>query len=65
MNIPNRRLFGGSGVTNYVLFLVGRVGSTYLTTLLQSHPDIHAMSEELRDLEKMAGKHNYSGPSDY
>jgi len=52
MNNPNRRLFLGSGVTSYVLFLVGRVGSTYLTTLLQSHPDIHAMIEELRDLEE-------------
>lgn len=31
----------------YVLFLVGRVGSTYLTTLLNSHPNILALSEEL------------------
>lgn len=39
-------------VNKYVLFLVGRVGSTYLTTLLNSHPNILALHEELRDLEK-------------
>lgn len=52
MNLLNRRLSLGSDVTKYVLFLVGRVGSTFLTTLLQSHPDIYALSEELRDLEE-------------
>jgi hypothetical protein len=35
----------------FVLFLVGRVGSTYLTSVLNSHPEIVALGEELRDLE--------------
>ena len=43
-------------VTKYVMFLVGRVGSTYLTSLLDSHPNILALGEELRDLEKEGAK---------
>lgn len=39
-------------VNKFVLFLVGRVGSTYLTGLLNSHPQILALSEELRFLEE-------------
>lgn len=39
-------------VSLYVLFLVARVGSTYLTSLLNSHPNVLALGEELRDLEK-------------
>lgn len=36
-------------VSRYVLFLVGRVGSTYLRYLLNSHPNIRALGEELRE----------------
>lgn len=39
-------------VKHYVLFLVARVGSTYLTSVLNSHPDMLSLSEELRDLEQ-------------
>jgi LPS sulfotransferase NodH len=42
-------LFLRSQVNHYALFLVGRVGSTYLTSLLNSHPHILAHEEELRD----------------
>ena len=38
-------------MVTYVLFLIGRVGSTYLTHLLNSHPDIYALQEELAELE--------------
>lgn len=38
-------------VTKYCLFLVARVGSTYLTSLLESHSDVLARGEELRDLQ--------------
>ena len=38
-------------VNTFVLFLVARVGSTYLTTVLASHPQIMALGEELRDRE--------------
>jgi LPS sulfotransferase NodH len=44
-------LYFRNDVRKFVLFLVARVGSTYLTTLLQSHPEILALSEELRDRE--------------
>jgi len=37
-------------VSHYVLFLVGRVGSTYLTSLLNSHGEIQALGEKSRDL---------------
>jgi LPS sulfotransferase NodH len=43
-------------VRKFVLFLVARVGSTYLTTLLQSHPDVLALSEELRDRESLGAQ---------
>lgn len=39
-------------VSTFVLFLVARVGSTYLTSVLASHPQITALGEELRDREK-------------
>lgn len=50
MNLKTRPLFFRSAVQRYVLFLIGRVGSTYLMELLNSHPNIHALSEELHDL---------------
>jgi LPS sulfotransferase NodH len=50
MEIP--RIFLRSRINKFVLFLVGRVGSTYLTTLLNSHPDILALSEEIKDFDK-------------
>ena len=46
------KIFFRPQVNKFVLFLVGRVGSTYLTSLMKSHPQIYALSEELRDLEK-------------
>lgn len=48
----NYSLFLRLQVQNYVLFLVGRVGSTYLTSVLSSHPHILALGEELAELEK-------------
>ena len=50
--MSNLRIYSPNMVTKYVLFLVARVGSTYLSTLLNSHPEILALGEELRDLEK-------------
>ena len=50
MQMP--KIFLRPMVNKYVLFLVGRVGSTYLTTLLNSHPDILALSEEIKDFDK-------------
>lgn len=46
------KIFFRPQVKKFVLFLVARVGSTYLTGLLNSHPHILALSEELRDLEE-------------
>lgn len=43
-------------VTSYVLFLVGRVGSTYLTHLLNSHPDVYALQEELAELQEQGAE---------
>lgn len=54
--MSNIRLYSRNQVTKYVLFLVARVGSTYLSSLLNSHPDILALSEELRDLEEKGAK---------
>jgi len=45
-------IYFGNQVNKYVLFLVARVGSTYLTSLLNSHPNILALGEELRDLKE-------------
>lgn len=39
-------------VSRYVLFLVGRVGSTYLRYLLNSHPNILVLGEELAELKE-------------
>ncbi len=50
MNIKARPIYFRSEVQRYVLFLIGRVGSTYLMELLNSHPNIHALGEELEDL---------------
>jgi len=47
----DRSLYLRKEITRYVLFLVGRVGSTYLTSLLDSHSRIEALGEALRDLE--------------
>lgn len=52
----SRRLYFRGRVSRFVLFLVARVGSTYLTTLLQSHPDLLALSEELRDRESLGAQ---------
>ena len=46
------KLFIRPQVNKFVLFLVARVGSTYLTSLMKSHPHILALGEELVDLEK-------------
>jgi LPS sulfotransferase NodH len=43
-------------VIKYTMFLMGRVGSTYLTQLLNSHPDILALHEELLDLEEQGAE---------
>lgn len=40
-----------SRCTRYVLLFEGRTGSSYLTTLLDAHPRIRAMEEELRRLK--------------
>lgn len=45
-------IFLSQQVTQYVMFMMGRVGSTYLTHLLNSHPEILALSEELLDLKE-------------
>jgi len=49
-------IYRRSLVTHYVLFLVGRVGSTYLSSILNSHPSILAMGEEIRDLEEQGAQ---------
>jgi len=41
-------LYTPSRCTRYVLLFEGRTGSSYLTTLLDAHPRIHAMEEGLR-----------------
>ncbi|WP_297529689.1 hypothetical protein [Thiohalobacter sp.] len=40
--------YTSSRCTRYVLLFEGRTGSSYLTTLLDAHPRIHAMKEGLR-----------------
>jgi len=50
------KIFFRPQVNNFVLFLVARVGSTYLTSLMRSHPQILALSEELRDLEEQGAE---------
>jgi len=50
------KIFFRPQVNNFVLFLVARVGSTYLTSLMRSHPQILALSEELRDLEEQGSE---------
>jgi hypothetical protein len=63
-----RYVYFRNEVNTFVLFLVGRVGSTYLTGLLNSHPQILALSEELRHLEEKGSKvqlewaHQFLGP---
>lgn len=52
----NRYFYFRNEVNKFVLFLVGRVGSTYITGLLNSHPQILALSEELSDLEEKGAK---------
>ncbi len=57
-------LFTRHQVNLYVLFLVGRVGSSYLTSMLNSHPQVRALGEkslEFKDRDgdeqnKMAGR---------
>jgi LPS sulfotransferase NodH len=50
--MKTRPFYFRNEISRYVLFLVGRVGSTYLQQLLNSVPNILALSEELRDLEE-------------
>lgn len=50
VNLSTRPLFFRSEIQRYVLFLIGRVGSTYLMELMNSHPNIKALGEELHDL---------------
>ena len=45
-------IYSRSQVTRFVLFLVARVGSTYLTSVLNSHSKVIALGEEVRDLEE-------------
>src|ERR1700693_4918611 len=52
MNLKTRPVYFRPEAQRYVLFLIGRVGSTYLLELLDSHPSIHALGEELHDLQK-------------
>ncbi len=49
MNLKTRPIYFRSEVQRYVLFLIGRVGSTYLMELLNAHPNFHALSEEFND----------------
>jgi LPS sulfotransferase NodH len=49
-------IYRSSQVTPYVLFLVGRVGSTYLVSMLRSHPALLAGEEDLRDLEDLGAQ---------
>lgn len=51
-NMASRSIYLRNQVVTYVLFLIGRVGSTYLTHLLNSHPDIYALQEELAELKE-------------
>jgi LPS sulfotransferase NodH len=51
-----RKIFLRHQVTQFVMLFVERSGSTYLTTLLNSHPDILAQGEKL-DILKQKG-HN-------
>ena len=44
INIPYSFRFQ---VTRFVILFVERAGSTYLTTLLKSHPDVNAVTEKL------------------
>ena len=46
-----RSIYFRNQVSTYVLFLVGRVGSTYFSHLLNSHPEIYACQEELAALQ--------------
>lgn len=48
----DRPVYFRNEITRYVLFLVARVGSTYLTSLLNSHANVTAAGEALRDLEE-------------
>lgn len=52
MNLNIQPFYFRSQVQRYVLFLIGRVGSTYLMQLMNSHPSILALSEELNDLQE-------------
>jgi LPS sulfotransferase NodH len=55
-NMVNQSIFLRNQVVNYVLFLVGRVGSTYLTHLLNSHPNVYALQEELAALQEQGAE---------
>jgi LPS sulfotransferase NodH len=52
MNLKSRPFYFRSEVQCYVLFLIGRVGSTYLMQLLNYHSNIKALGEELHDLQE-------------
>ena len=51
MGIKIPRLYFRNQVNLYVLFLVGRVGSTYLTHMLDTHPAIQALGEKSLDFQ--------------
>ena len=48
----DRPVYFRNEITRYVLFLVARVGSTYLVSMLNAHPNVTALGEALRDLEE-------------
>lgn len=54
--LNGRSIFFRNQVNSFVMLFVERAGSTYLTTLLNSHPDILAQGEKL-DILKQKG-HN-------
>ena len=53
--MTRRSIFFKSQVNPFVLLFVERAGSTYLTSLLNSHPDVLALREQF-DVLKQAGK---------
>lgn len=48
----NRKLYFGHQITPYVIFFIERDGSTYLTSLLSSHPEINAIYERFAVLKQ-------------
>ncbi len=53
--VKRRSIFFRNQVTRFVILFVERAGSTYLTTMLNSHPDILSLGEQL-DILAQHGK---------